>query len=458
MKDIKELLLLIISLVTAGVGFITLLQGSTGLVTITLLILGVGLLELSLLYIYLKQVDTRQILGHSEDARKLFAYSEPSRLRALSGIIAVPIITILGFIGWHYYQSQPPNKIIVLVANFEGPGPENYRVTETIIEQLRGAIKKYDDVEVKTLKKAITAQEGSDLAREEGREQKARIVLWGWYGKTKERVIITIYFEVIQKPRGLALNMDKQILNLEVSALESFIIQEQLSEEMSFLTLLTLGLIRYDAEDFQGAITRFNDALNNHRPVQMINAEVIYFYRGTSYAEIGEHDKAIEDWDLAIDLNPNIAEVYHNRGKALKDEGQLDLAIKDFDMAISLKPDFTLPYYSRGIAHALNGEFDLAISDFSRLIEFNPSDANAYYSRGYTYYGKGEYNLAITDFNQAIYIEPTHLLSYFFRGRSYYFLGDKASAKADLIKILELTNDPGINQTIKQQLQEWGLR
>ena len=64
-----------------------------------------------------------------------------------------------------------------------------------------------------------------------------------------------------------------------------------------------------------------------------------YTSRGISNAELERHEVAIEDYDKAIQLKPDVAEAYSNRGDSNAELGQFDDAIVDFDKAIQLNPD-----------------------------------------------------------------------------------------------------------------------
>ena len=66
-------------------------------------------------------------------------------------------------------------------------------------------------------------------------------------------------------------------------------------------------------------------------------------------------------------------------------KGDFDRAIEDFNKAIDLKPDYAKAYYNRGIAYGDKGDFDRAIEDFNKAIDLNPDYAKAYYSRGIAY-------------------------------------------------------------------------
>jgi tetratricopeptide (TPR) repeat protein len=61
--------------------------------------------------------------------------------------------------------------------------------------------------------------------------------------------------------------------------------------------------------------------------------------RGLAYDNKKEYDRAIQDYDQAIKLNPNNAHAFNNRGLAYANKGDNDRAIQDYDQAIKLNPN-----------------------------------------------------------------------------------------------------------------------
>ena len=59
---------------------------------------------------------------------------------------------------------------------------------------------------------------------------------------------------------------------------------------------------------------------------------------------------------------------YNNRGISYKEKGELDRALKDFNKALELNPDFAEAYNNRGIAYGIKGQVDEAIEDASKAI------------------------------------------------------------------------------------------
>lgn len=66
---------------------------------------------------------------------------------------------------------------------------------------------------------------------------------------------------------------------------------------------------------------------------------------------MGEYDKAIEDFNSAIEIDPKFPNPYCLRGTSYRKKGKLDKAIESCSKAIELKPDYGKAYYERGLAY-----------------------------------------------------------------------------------------------------------
>ena len=168
---------------------------------------------------------------------------------------------------------------------------------------------------------------------------------------------------------------------------------------------------------------------------------VVYNSRGLAWNKKEDHDKAIENFDKAIQLDPNYARAYSNRGYAWDDKGDYDKAIEDYNKAIQLNPDYARAYNLRGVAWINKGDYDKAFEDYDKAIQLDPGEAAAYNSRGVAWNKKGDYDKAIEDFDKAIQLDPNYARAYSNRGYAWDDKDDYDKAIEDYNKAIQLDPD-----------------
>ncbi|MDD3486872.1 MAG: tetratricopeptide repeat protein [Candidatus Moranbacteria bacterium] len=95
---------------------------------------------------------------------------------------------------------------------------------------------------------------------------------------------------------------------------------------------------------------------------------------GDMYSRQGDMQKAIEEFSMAIQINPNYADAYHNRGNTYQQIGQNDLAIADFQKAASINPNLWQSYQNMASIYFNAGNYGLAEENIKKALEINPSD------------------------------------------------------------------------------------
>ena len=131
--------------------------------------------------------------------------------------------------------------------------------------------------------------------------------------------------------------------------------------------------------------------------------------------------------------------VHHTTGRSYFDKRQWDKAIAEYNEAIELDPKYADAYFNRGNANYNKGQYDQAIDDYTKAIEINPGLADAYANRGLAYaQGKGQFDQAISDFNKAIGINPGYAMAYNYRAVTYYYQGEDDKAWEDVHKAQSL--------------------
>jgi tetratricopeptide (TPR) repeat protein len=186
------------------------------------------------------------------------------------------------------------------------------------------------------------------------------------------------------------------------------------------------GTAYYNKGDYDRAIQDYDQAIR-------INPNGVsgYYSRGSAYYKKGDYDRVIQDLNEAIRLSPKDTSLYDLRGESYKNKSDYDRAIQDFNEAIHLNPNFERAYFDCGNAYIDKDDYDRAIQEFDEAIRLNANDAHAYNSRGVAYERKGDYDRAIQNYNQAILLNSDYTSAYSSRGSVYFAQSNLTAAIAD---------------------------
>ncbi|MBZ0276380.1 MAG: tetratricopeptide repeat protein [Anaerolineae bacterium] len=187
-------------------------------------------------------------------------------------------------------------------------------------------------------------------------------------------------------------------------------------------------------------------AIQDHDAAIRLNPgyALAFMNRGNSYAALGESERAIQDHDAAIRLDPAYVPAYTNRGLTFVNLGQHERAIQDHDAAIRLDPTFAPAYYNRGNSYAALGRLERAIQDYDAAIRLDPAYAPAYANRGIHYANLGQHERAIADFDEAIRLDPESAICHLNRASLYAKLNQVKKSLDDYTTAIELVPDLGI--------------
>ncbi|WP_299623492.1 tetratricopeptide repeat protein, partial [Pelagibius sp.] len=123
--------------------------------------------------------------------------------------------------------------------------------------------------------------------------------------------------------------------------------------------------------------------------------------------DLEQFEKAVADYDKAIELDPKYAAAYNNRGNAHDDLEQFEKAVADYDKAIELDPKYAAAYNNRGNVHYDLEQFEKAVADYDKAIELDPKDAIAYKNRGRLRFILGQFVKAEQDLTKSTKLRTT---------------------------------------------------
>jgi tetratricopeptide (TPR) repeat protein len=155
-----------------------------------------------------------------------------------------------------------------------------------------------------------------------------------------------------------------------------------------------------------------------------------YYERGIVYQILKEYEKSIQDYERASYLYPSlkqtlheslkICEGYNNLGMVFLKNKNYPEALQNFNDAIDWNPNFHEPYLNRGITFRNLRLFDAAISDFNKVLELDSTKVDAYINLALTYKEMDEVDITMDYFLKLKDIDPTHFQAYQMMGEIYY--------------------------------------
>ncbi len=89
----------------------------------------------------------------------------------------------------------------------------------------------------------------------------------------------------------------------------------------------------------------------------------------------GQPQKALEDYDRAVAVNPKNPFAFEGRAKIHLHQKNIDLALQDFDKAIELNPLVYVFFQDRGAVRLMQNRMDAAEVDFKKALELDPERA-----------------------------------------------------------------------------------
>jgi lipoprotein NlpI len=129
------------------------------------------------------------------------------------------------------------------------------------------------------------------------------------------------------------------------------------------------------ASDFRSeiAIARYSELLNRADLTTEQQAK-LYYDRGVLFDSLGMTTLSRIDFNRAVKLKPDLAEVYNFLGIQHTLMQQYEKAYEFFDSAIELNEEHEYAYLNRGIALYYGDRAELAETDFDTFLSHSPSD------------------------------------------------------------------------------------
>ena len=170
------------------------------------------------------------------------------------------------------------------------------------------------------------------------------------------------------------------------------------------------------------------------------------YWLGRLDYDADQYDPAIQQFQKAIQLAPEMAQAYNNLGLCYYRQNRSGLAVANYQKAIDLnlksgRPD-AWPYLNLAIAERSLNQPGKAEVHLREAIRLNPNDAPAYFQLGNVLEDNGQTKDAIDQFQAAARLDPAYAEPHYALARIYRKLGNAAESQKEMRNYLSIHSHP----------------
>ncbi|MEM7313311.1 MAG: tetratricopeptide repeat protein [Planctomycetota bacterium] len=153
---------------------------------------------------------------------------------------------------------------------------------------------------------------------------------------------------------------------------------------------------------------QYNRAFNDYEAALRLQPEMAKAFNGLGNClwATGKVYEALEQYRQAIAADPKLAAAYNNRGNAWRTLGDHEAALKDYNQALTVAGEVALILNNRGSTHLAMGNLNQAVEDYSRAILVDSHYSDAFNNRGFVMQMQGDFEKAIANYRRAAQYDP----------------------------------------------------
>lgn len=145
---------------------------------------------------------------------------------------------------------------------------------------------------------------------------------------------------------------------------------------------------------------------------QLINGEKdkrSYNLRGNIYYDLGEYQKALIDYEKAIEIDSNYLGAIRNKGYTLRQLHDFQGCFYALTTVIEENYIRIRTYYERGDCLFHLKKFEEAEEDLLKVVEADPNHIRALYTLSRIYFNRAEHENALTYVDKVLELERSHI-------------------------------------------------
>lgn len=215
------------------------------------------------------------------------------------------------------------------------------------------------------------------------------------------------------------------------------------------------GLCSLELGDFNEAMDNFTQSIEE-KPLDTRNAlqrSKSYLYRGNTLLRLDEWKKAEEDFEIALQLNPNETDAMYSLGRLWFSQQRWEESKALFSRVLHCNEDYYEAFCYRGAIQVLLDQPEDAAADFEQALTLNPSSYDAMLWKSKLLLNEGKIDDAIVLLSSAISQHPNLPEAYCDRGLAFNMQNKSNEAKVDFETALSLKTSAGRRRSVKDLLR-----
>lgn len=191
-----------------------------------------------------------------------------------------------------------------------------------------------------------------------------------------------------------SIEMREQLINIKTSAAEE---RDKIIKgaEAELKKIIKESNVRQEVFDALGRIAAdpspdkqekgYAEVLKLFPDLTGVNYALIHIRRGDSFLTMRNYEKALSEYEKAVELSPKDALCYRAIGYLYVQQKKYPQSINYYLKALELEPDNDITLMNIGTSYAAQGLHDEAKKYFDRALTVNPDIAEAYYNKSQEY-------------------------------------------------------------------------
>ena len=144
----------------------------------------------------------------------------------------------------------------------------------------------------------------------------------------------------------------------------------------------------------------------------------------------------------ALELDDSLAEAHASSGLLDTFECRLERAITDFERAIQLKPNYATAHHWLMFGRLSLGHLDQAVEEGKRALKLDPLSPIINADFAWTYFCARRFDKAERQARKTLEMDPQFFLAHYYLGQVLQFKGHLGEAIAEFQKAVDLNGDP----------------